>query len=961
MSIYDSLNPQQQEAVQHYEGPLLILAGAGSGKTRVLTHRVAWLIEERGVNPWNILAITFTNKAAGEMRERVERILSRPRTEDAPIGSGGFDAASGAFGYLADSAGAAGVSGYPADAAGAAGASGYPADAAGVAGVSGELAAATGSSGETVGAAGSMGFSGGQSAKAAQDGDGFSDRNGARGFTGRQSPAAPVSAVWVSTFHSTCVRILRRYIDRIGYGNHFTIYDADDQKSVVRDICKLLKIDTKQHKERTFMNIISSAKDEMVTPEEYASRAEVLDDYNMKLAAKVYTEYQKQLRTSNALDFDDLLCKTVELFQTCPEVLDSYQERFRFIMVDEYQDTNTVQFQLISLLASKYRNLCVVGDDDQSIYKFRGANIGNILNFEEFFPDAKVIRLEQNYRSTQNILDAANSVIKKNVGRKEKTLWTANGEGAHIHFRQLATGYGEADYVTDRICTMVNQGKADYKDFAVLYRTNAQSRLFEEKFLLANISYKIVGGIQFYARKEIKDVLAYLKTIDNAEDDLAVRRIINVPRRKIGAATIAHVQEYALREGISFYRALGEAGEITSISRPARTKLLDFVQMIQTFRSKAEQYSVRQLIEDILEVTGYSKELELEGGEEAKERQENIDELLNKAASYDENAETPSLSGFLEEVALVADIDEVSDDTNQVLMMTLHSAKGLEFPVVFLTGMEDGMFPSYMSITSDDETDLEEERRLCYVGITRAQKELFLTAARQRMVRGDVHFNRVSRFVEDIPEELLLDTSVYRGTPAKNSGAASGGEGTGAAFGPAGGDVSGSFGSGSRASDGSSGSAGGSAGGASGSGGRKGGVLFSSESGAPGSEGRGAQGSFGLGSLAAGGASGQRTGNAVGAAPNRSRESQRARNLNQNAYRQAKEAFHNRAFVPQQFQVKKSDSLDYTVGDRVNHVKFGVGTVEAIVEGGRDYEVTVNFDRVGVKKMFAAFAKLKKV
>ncbi len=906
MSIYDSLNPQQQEAVQHYEGPLLILAGAGSGKTRVLTHRAAWLIEERGVNPWNILAITFTNKAAGEMRERVERILSRPMTEEAPAGSGGFNATSG-------------VTGYPADAAGAAGASGYPADAAGAAGVSGELAVATGSSGEAVGAAGSMGFSGGQSAKAVQDGAGFSDRNGARGFTGRQSPAAPVSAVWVSTFHSTCVRILRRYIDRIGYGNHFTIYDADDQKSVVRDICKLLKIDTKQHKERTFMNIISSAKDEMVTPEEYAARAEALDDYNMKLAAKVYTEYQKQLRTSNALDFDDLLCKTVELFQTCPEVLDSYQERFRFIMVDEYQDTNTVQFQLISLLASKYRNLCVVGDDDQSIYKFRGANIGNILNFEEFFPDAKVIRLEQNYRSTQNILDAANSVIKKNVGRKEKTLWTANGEGAHIHFRQLATGYGEADYVTDRICTMVNQGKADYKDFAVLYRTNAQSRLFEEKFLLANISYKIVGGIQFYARKEIKDVLAYLKTVDNAEDDLAVRRIINVPRRKIGAATIAHVQEYALREGISFYRALGEAGEITSISRPARTKLLDFVQMIQTFRSKAEQYSVRQLIEDILEVTGYRKELELEGGEEAKERQENIDELLNKAASYDENAENPSLSGFLEEVALVADIDEVSDDTNQVLMMTLHSAKGLEFPVVFLTGMEDGMFPSYMSITSDDETDLEEERRLCYVGITRAQKELFLTAARQRMVRGDVHFNRVSRFVEDIPEELLLDTSMdtsaYKGTSAKNGGAFGGASGPGS----------------------------GSAGGTFGPGGGTMGETFDSESGLAGTD------------------PGQRAGNGSGSSGNRTKESQRARNLNQNAYRQAKEAFHNRAFVPQQFQVKKSDSLDYTVGDRVNHVKFGVGTVEAIVEGGRDYEVTVNFDRVGVKKMFAAFAKLKKV
>jgi len=648
------------------------------------------------------------------------------------------------------------------------------------------------------------------------------------------------------------------------------------------------------------MGMISSAKDELINPDEYEARAFGQDDLKMKMVSRVYKEYQKQLHASNALDFDDLICKTVELFSECPEVLDSYQERFRFIMVDEYQDTNTAQFKLVSQLASKYRNLCVVGDDDQSIYRFRGANIGNILNFEEFFPDAKVIRLEQNYRSTQNILNAANEVIKQNVGRKEKTLWTSNGEGAQIHFRQFMNGFQEAEYVADRISTFVCQGKASYKDFAILYRTNAQSRMFEEKFLLENISYKIVGAINFYARKEIKDVLAYLKTIDNAEDDLAVRRIINVPRRGIGVTSIARVQEYALAEEISIYRALSEASSIPGIGRGAG-KLEAFVQMIQTFRSKEEFYSVREMIEDVLEVTGYRKELEIEGGEEAKEREENIDELLNKAAAYDQSAAEPSLSGFLEEVALVADIDDVSGENDQVLMMTLHSAKGLEFPTVFLVGMEDGLFPSYMSISSDDPADLEEERRLCYVGITRAQKELYLTSARQRMVRGEVRFNRVSRFIEDIPQELLQTGSRSVREPARpSSGGASENE-------------SESLFGGSRRPSGNT---------------------------------------FGESHRAA---SGESRAEQSGAS-----RSQQARNLNQNAYRQAKEAFQNRAFVPQQFEVKKSDSLDYMVGDRVKHIKFGVGTVTGITEGGRDYEVTVDFDRVGTKKMFAAFAKLTK-
>ncbi len=750
MSIYDTLNPQQRKAVFHYEGPLLILAGAGSGKTRVLTHRVAWLIEEKGVDPYHIMAITFTNKAAGEMRERVENILSR------------------------------------------------------------------------------------EGAKSGKD-------------------FIPQS-VWVATFHSSCVRILRRYIDRIGYGCNFTIYDADDQKSVIRDILKHMNLDPKLFRERSILNAISSAKDELITPEEFETKAG--NDARLKTVAAVYREYERVLHDSNALDFDDLINKTVELFSSCPDVLEAYQERFRFIMVDEYQDTNSAQFKLVSLLASKYRNLCVVGDDDQSIYRFRGANIGNILNFEQFFPDAKVIRLEQNYRSTQNILNAANEVIKKNTGRKPKTLWTANGDGAKVHFRRFSNAYEEAEYIAGIISGKLGFNRNRYRDFAILYRTNAQSRIFEEKFLLADIPYEIVGGVNFYARKEVKDLLAYLKTISNAEDDLAVRRIINVPRRGIGATTIARVQEYASEEGIGFYEALCRAEKIPGIGR-GLARLQDFVRLIQTFRSKAEFYSVRELIEDIVEVTGYQKELEEEGGDEAEERIENINELLNKAAAYDEEEEE-GLAGFLEEVALVSDIDEVEEDADRVLMMTLHSAKGLEFPIVFMAGMEDGMFPGYLSISSDDPMDMEEERRLCYVGITRAKQELYLTAARQRMVRGEVHCNPVSRFVKDIPGEYLEEETDFEAEQPKKA-------------------------------------------------------------------------------------------------------KEPAREAHQSSYQQMRESFRSKAFAPQQFKVKKAEGLDYAAGDRVRHAKFGDGTVRQIVEGGRDYEVTVDFDSAGTKKMFASFAKLIKI
>ena len=560
----------------------------------------------------------------------------------------------------------------------------------------------------------------------------------------------------------------------------------------------------------------------------------------------------------NALDFDDLIVKTVELFQNCGDVLENYQERFRYIMVDEYQDTNTAQFKFISLLASKYENLCVVGDDDQSIYKFRGANIGNILGFEHVFPDAKVIRLEQNYRSTKNILNAANAVIANNTSRKSKTLWTENSEGERIHFRQFMNGYEEAEYVIGEISRAHRENGAKYKDCAVLYRTNAQSRLFEEKCLLANIPYKIVGGVNFYARKEIKDLLCYLKTIDNSRDDLAVRRIINVPKRGIGATTLGRIQDYADKMSVSFYDALRVAEEVPSIGR-SLSKIDGFVTFIQSLKSKAESYTVRELLEEVIELTGYVAELQAEDTDESKARIENIDELISKTESYqeamEEQGQTATLSGFLEEIALIADIDSVDPDQDYVLLMTLHSAKGLEFPRVFLAGMEDGMFPSYMSIISDDRSDLEEERRLCYVGITRAMEDLTLTSARQRKLRGEVQYNKVSRFVREIPREL-----VDLGQEAQEKK-------------------------------------------------KKIEEMIQAD-----------------------------------------------RNL-----AKMKMAFETKTFKPREFKVTKAAALDYEVGDTVRHIKFGVGIVKDIVDGGRDYEVTVDFDKVGIKKMFAGFAKLKKI
>ena len=767
MSVYDTLNDKQKEAVFHTEGPLLVLAGAGSGKTRVLTHRIAYLMEEKKVKPWNILAITFTNKAAGEMRERVDKLVG--------------------------------------DAAG---------------------------------------------------------------------------KVWVSTFHSACVRILRRDIGWIGFDTNFAIYDTEDQKSLMKSVCKQLQVDTKLYKERALMSAISAAKDELVSPQEFALRAQ--GNFRQETVARVYAEYQRQLKSSNALDFDDLIMKTVELFQANSDILNEYQERFRYIMVDEYQDTNTAQFELIRLLALKYQNLCVVGDDDQSIYKFRGANIYNILNFEHHFPDATVIKLEQNYRSTQNILDAANAVIANNQGRKEKRLWTDNGAGDKITFEQLDTAAEEADFVARDIARRVRKGEYQYKDCAILYRTNAQSRLFEERFITANIPYKIFGGVNFYARKEVKDLLAYLKTIDNGQDDLAVRRIINIPKRGIGAASINKVALYAQEQEISFYDALCVAEQVPGLGKAA-AKIRPFVLFIQSMKAKAKLLSVTDLLQEVIETTGYVRELEAEGTDEAEARIENIDELISKAVDYAEGEEAPTLNGFLENVALVADIDSFDENSDYVVLMTLHSAKGLEFPNVYLAGLEDGLFPSYMSITSDNsQAEIEEERRLAYVGITRAKKNLTITSARVRMVRGQTQYGKVSRFVREIPPELLsgkiyepktkeepIEQSTFqKARKAFRTVPSYGGSGYGK-------EVGEGYGSTFRSSKATKP------------------VYTKVEN--------------------------QRDFGSVGGA------------------------------------------LSYQVGDRVRHIKFGDGEVMAIVSGGRDYEVTVDFDKAGTKKMFASFAKLKKI
>ena len=806
MSIYDTLNDKQKEAVFCTEGPLLILAGAGSGKTRVLTHRIAYLIDRCGVNPWHILAITFTNKAAGEMRERVDKLV-------------GFGSES----------------------------------------------------------------------------------------------------IWVSTFHSACVRILHRHIDLLGYDTNFTIYDTDDQKTVMKDVCKKLQIDTKQLKERTILNAVSNAKNELISAETYEKN--VSWDFTQKKIAAAYKEYQQTLQKNNALDFDDLIMLTVELFKKSPEVLQNYQNRFNYIMVDEYQDTNTAQFELVRLLAKENRNLCVVGDDDQSIYKFRGANIRNILDFEKEYPDAKVVRLEQNYRSTQSILDAANAVISHNQGRKDKSLWTDQGAGRRVRFEQFDTAYEEAEFIADDVVRKHRKNEGSFSDFAVLYRTNAQARILEERMVMEGIPYHVVGGTNFYARREIKDMLAYLKTIDNGLDDVAVKRIINVPKRGIGAATIQRVQEYADENGISFYNALREADQVSGVGR-SLAKLSSFVTMIQAFRGKMEFYSLKELLKDILEQTGYLEELRASDEEDADDRIDNVEELISKLVSYEESAEEPSLSEFLEQVALVSDIDNVEAGGGQVLLMTLHSAKGLEFPFVYLAGLEDGLFPSYMSIISEDMEDIEEERRLAYVGITRAMKELMLTCAKKRMVRGETQYHAVSRFVREIPAQLLdgyvppvrkWQDEDYddRPLPFYESDEKRGGSGYRQSFGGALGRNSGN----------------------------------------------GAEKSIGSTSQKSYGSSSYHT-FANGGLKRVTRTAEQDKPYIAKAGGAA--GLQNINGLSKGMQMS-GGVPDYGVGDRVLHTKYGQGTVLALEKGTKDYQVTVMFDTMGQRSMYAGFAKLKKL
>ena len=777
MALYDKMNDRQKEAMLCTEGPLLIIAGAGSGKTRVLTHRIAWLIESGITDPWHILAITFTNKAAGEMRQRVDSLVKEGADQ-----------------------------------------------------------------------------------------------------------------VWVATFHSTCVRILRRFIDRIGYENGFTIYDTDDQKTLMKQVFKDLRIDLRSFRERNVLAAISSAKNELIGPDAFAKEAV---GYAEEKQAECYREYQKRLHRNNALDFDDLIMMTVKLLKACPDVLDYYRNRFRYILVDEYQDTNTAQFRLVELLAGGHRNLCVVGDDDQSIYKFRGANIENILNFEKAFPGAKVVKLEQNYRSNGNILEAANSVIRNNRGRRDKKLWTEQETGEKIRVMRFETAQDEADAVSSEI--LKASGGIRYSSFAVLYRTNAQSRLLEEKFVTKGIPYQLVGGVNFYQRREIKDVLAYLRTIANGSDDIAVRRILNVPKRGIGNTTADKIADFAAANGISFWQGLLDAPG-AGIAGRADAKIRKFTDMIEEFRRKSADMPLDKLIAMVAADSGYIESLKEEGEIEAESRIENIDELISKAASYEAEgqdlsdrteeglpADLPLLNRFLEEVSLVADIDSLDEDSEKVTLMTLHAAKGLEFDEVYMTGMEDGLFPGNRSI--DDPKELEEERRLCYVGITRAKRRLTMTSAKSRMINGETRWSNESMFVREIPEELKERADRSASSAFRKSVQPS---------------YSGGYGNGASGRTGSSGGSGSSA------------HRYPWESASFASSGD----------------------------PGRKRPAP--------------------AFG-KQFQVVKADHLDYAEGDRVRHTRFGAGTVLKIVDGGRDFEVTVDFDGHGVKKMFAGFAKLQKL
>ncbi|MCR5177836.1 MAG: UvrD-helicase domain-containing protein [Lachnospiraceae bacterium] len=805
MSAYDSLNPEQRKAVEQTEGPVLILAGAGSGKTRALTHRVAFLIDECGVNPWNILALTFTNKAAEEMKSRVDKIV-------------GFGAES----------------------------------------------------------------------------------------------------VWVSTFHSMCVRILRRHCSLLGYSDSFVIYDSDDQKNLIKLIMRSQNLEKSDLKPKNVINAISRAKDSLIGPDRFLR--ECGNDMRLVRIARAYEEYQKNLSDNNAMDFDDLIMKTVELFKKEPEILAGYQERFRYIHVDEYQDTNNAQFELVRLLADKYRNLCVVGDDDQSIYRFRGANIRNILDFEREYPDAAVIYLEQNYRSTGNILKAANAVIHNNVARKEKALWTDEDDGELIRFHRFDTAYDEAAYIAMQAAREKRQHGVKFSEMAVLYRTNAQSRVIEEKFVMEGIPYTLVGGVNFYARREIKDMLAYLRVIDNADDDLSVLRIINTPARGIGQTTLAHVRHYASDNDLRLFEALERADEIPGAERSAG-KLKGFVDMIYALRTRAANLKLDDLMRDVINTINYDEYLEkLDDDDESgdNDRFANVEELISKMAEYQENSESPRLSEFLQEVALVTDADMATDD-DRVTLMTLHGAKGLEFDHVTIAGMEEDIFPSYMSLQDTDPAALEEERRLAYVGITRARKKLVLSAARSRMLNGNRVSNRISRFVKEIPAELIADTDdvfeiaqeeVRPATDVKRMAP----------------EVEEAF---AR--------------------------LISSD-----------QSNTGTGTAVSGTGRFEREviehepGSSIYGMKKRPRAMMKTRKRAQpdkKPYRTGGKT----GLGGLEKGIPDNVTVDYEPGDRVKHVKYGEGIVKTMEKGEKDTKVTVEFEEYGQKIMYARFAKLLKI
>ncbi|KKB40037.1 DNA helicase PcrA [Bacillus thermotolerans] len=639
--LLNGLNDQQQEAVKATEGPLLIMAGAGSGKTRVLTHRIAYLMVEKGVNPYNILAITFTNKAAREMKDRIGTLLGGAAEE-----------------------------------------------------------------------------------------------------------------VWISTFHSMCVRILRRDIDRIGYNRNFTILDTTDQQSVIKNILKDKNLDPKKFDPRGILAAISSAKNELIDPETFSKRQ---GGYMDQVVSEVYTEYQKRLKRNQALDFDDLIMVTIQLFQRVPEVLEFYQRKFQYIHIDEYQDTNRAQYILVKLLASRFQNLCAVGDSDQSVYGWRGADIANILSFEKDYPQSRTIFLEQNYRSTKRILQAANEVIKNNFNRKPKSLWTENPEGRNIAYYRADTQQTEAQFVAGKIQELTSRGKRKRSDIAILYRTNAQSRVIEEVLMKSNIDYNIVGGIKFYDRKEIKDVLAYLRLIANPADDISLQRIINVPKRGLGSTSVDKISRYAQENDLTIYEALAEA-DFMGLSGKATKAVLEFRRLIETYTQQQEYLSATELVEEVLERSGYRDMLKAEKTLESQSRLENIEEFLSVAKAFEDNSEDKSLIAFLTDLALVADIDQLDKEEtvqDSVVLMTLHAAKGLEFPVVFLMGMEEGVFPHSRSLMDDNE--MEEERRLMYVGVTRAEEELYLTNAQMRTLYGRTNMNPVSRFIGEIPADLIDD------------------------------------------------------------------------------------------------------------------------------------------------------------------------------------------------------------